>query len=232
MWFATAAKWFWTRLPAQIHHTSVRFSPMEGEPFLAEEDNFFSWGLTIPKAENTKLGTVLFLSPNPSVRYITPHFLKWKEDRRSLPITSKEVDFMGQGRNTGRRRRNWSLPLGKSELSKIYTYDVFTLTVLWVCREVGLVTKSCPALKTSQMVAHQGPLSMGFPKQEYGSGLPFPSSGELPNPGIKPRLSALQADSLPTEPPGKPLWVCLRCQNLVADWSVSWNVSLQAADID
>jgi len=45
---------------------------------------------------------------------------------------------------------------------------------------------------------------MKFSRQEYWSGLPFPSSGDLPNPGIKPRSAALQADSLPSEPPGKP----------------------------
>ena len=45
---------------------------------------------------------------------------------------------------------------------------------------------------------------MGFSRQEYWSGLPFPSPGDLPDPGIKPRSSALQADALPSEPPGKP----------------------------
>ena len=47
---------------------------------------------------------------------------------------------------------------------------------------------------------------MGFSRPEYWSGLPFPSPGDLPNPGIKPRSPALQvdADSLPAEPPGKP----------------------------
>jgi len=45
---------------------------------------------------------------------------------------------------------------------------------------------------------------MGFSRQEYCSGLPFPSPGDLPNPGIKPRSLALQADALPSEPPGKP----------------------------
>jgi len=49
-------------------------------------------------------------------------------------------------------------------------------------------------------VAIQAPLSMGFPRQEYQSGLPFPSPGDLPNPGIEPRSPALQADSLPSEP--------------------------------
>ena len=47
-------------------------------------------------------------------------------------------------------------------------------------------------------------LSMGFPRQEYWGGLPFPSPGDLPNPGVKPGSPALQADSLPTESPGKP----------------------------
>ena len=52
-------------------------------------------------------------------------------------------------------------------------------------------------------VARQSPVSMGFPRQEYWRGLPFPSPGNLPDPGIKFRSSALQADSLPTEPSGK-----------------------------
>ena len=52
-------------------------------------------------------------------------------------------------------------------------------------------------------VARQAPLSMGFSRQEYWSGLPCPPPGELPDPGIKPRSPALQADSLPSEPPGK-----------------------------
>ena len=49
---------------------------------------------------------------------------------------------------------------------------------------------------------HQVPPSMRFPRQEYWSGLPFPLLGDLPDPGIKPMSPALQADSLPTEPPG------------------------------
>ena len=57
---------------------------------------------------------------------------------------------------------------------------------------------------TPWAVAHQAPLSMEFSRQEYWTGLPFPSPGDLPNPGIEPRSPALQADSLPSEPPGKP----------------------------
>ena len=52
-------------------------------------------------------------------------------------------------------------------------------------------------------VAYQAPLFMEFSRQEYWSGLPFFSPGDLPNPGIKPRSPALQADPLPSEPPGK-----------------------------
>ena len=55
---------------------------------------------------------------------------------------------------------------------------------------------------TPWTVAYQAP-SMGFSKQEYWSGLPFPSPGDLPNPGIEPGSLALQADALPSEPPGK-----------------------------
>ena len=57
---------------------------------------------------------------------------------------------------------------------------------------------------TPWTVAYQVPLSMEFSRQEYWSGLPFPSLGDLPNPGIKPRSRALLADALPSEPPGKP----------------------------
>ena len=53
--------------------------------------------------------------------------------------------------------------------------------------------------------AHQAPPSMGFSRQEYWSGLSFPSPGDLPDPGIEPRSPALQADALTSEPPGKPL---------------------------
>ena len=53
-------------------------------------------------------------------------------------------------------------------------------------------------------VAHQAPLSAGFSRQEYWSGMPYPCPGNLPKPVIKPRSPALQADSLSFEPPGKP----------------------------
>ena len=64
---------------------------------------------------------------------------------------------------------------------------------------------SCLTLATPWTVAHQAPLSMEFCRQEYWGGLPFPSSGDLPDPGIKPMSPELQEDSLPSEPPRKPI---------------------------
>ena len=64
----------------------------------------------------------------------------------------------------------------------------------------GLVTKLC---LTPWTVACQASLSMGFSRQEYWSGLPFLSPGDLPDPGIEPGSPALQADSLPPELQGK-----------------------------
>ena len=57
-----------------------------------------------------------------------------------------------------------------------------------------------PHVATPWTVAHQAPLSLEFSRQEYWSGLPFPSPGDLPNPGIEPGSPALQEDSLPSEP--------------------------------
>ena len=83
----------------------------------------------------------------------------------------------------------------------------------------NLVTKSCPTLVTPWSVAHQASLSMGFSRQEYWSGLPFPSPGHLPNPGIDPRSPALQADSLPTEPANRILWGTLE-----GSWAGIWDL--------
>ena len=68
----------------------------------------------------------------------------------------------------------------------------------------GLVAKSCLTIVTPWTVAYQASPSMGFSRQDYWSGLPFPSLGDLPDPGIKPRSPALCRQTLlPSEPPGK-----------------------------
>ena len=63
---------------------------------------------------------------------------------------------------------------------------------------------------TPWIVAYRAPPTMGFSRQEYWSGLPFPSPGDLPSPGIKPRYPALEADALTSEPPGKPYQIVIR----------------------
>ena len=67
-----------------------------------------------------------------------------------------------------------------------------------------LVIQSCPILCKTTNLPNQAPLSMGFSRQEYWSGLPFLSPGDLPDSGIKLRSPKLQVNSLPSEPPGKP----------------------------
>ena len=68
-----------------------------------------------------------------------------------------------------------------------------------------LTAQLCPTLCNPMNAARQAPLSMGFSRQEYWSGLPCPPPGDLPNPGIKPRSPAFQVDFfLLFEPPGKP----------------------------
>ena len=75
----------------------------------------------------------------------------------------------------------------------------------WAEAEEGKVTSLSHVrlFATPWAVAHQASPSMGFSRQEYWSGLPFPSPGDLPDPGIEPGSPALQADTLPSEPPGK-----------------------------
>ena len=71
---------------------------------------------------------------------------------------------------------------------------------------------------TTWTIAHQAPLSMKFSRQEYRSGFPFPSPGDLTDPGIEPWSPSLQADSLPSEPLGKPVlgkWLCFAYQRFL-----------------
>ena len=65
------------------------------------------------------------------------------------------------------------------------------MRIYTACEGGGLITKSCPTLATPWIVVCQAPLSMRFSKQEYQSGLPFPSPGYLPDPGIEPGSPAL-----------------------------------------
>ena len=79
-----------------------------------------------------------------------------------------------------------------------------------------LVSQSSLTLCDPMDCSPPGPLSMEFSRQEYWNGLPFPSPADLPNPGIEPRSAALQADSLPSEPPAR-----LRARR--RRWSYPWS---------
>ena len=99
----------------------------------------------------------------------------------------------------------WCLGVWKTLLSEVMLLSIVSRfpalcwhTVVAVVGS-GVVAKSCPDLGTPWTVAHQAPLSMGFSRPPYWSELPFPSPGDLPDPGIEPGSPALRADALPTE---------------------------------
>ena len=77
-----------------------------------------------------------------------------------------------------------------------------------------LVTQWCLTFVTPRTGTCQALLSMGFSRQEYWSGLPFPSPGDLPDPGIEPRSPTLQADSLSCEPSGQLAQPLIRTQHV------------------
>ena len=108
---------------------------------------------------------------------------------------------------------------------------------------LSLVAQSCPTLATPWTVACQAPLSMGFSRQEYWSGLQYPSPGDLPKPGIEPGSHAWHADFLPTELWGKPqtirkhmvifgYWTCLiplnNSSNLCPVSIIKWTLQMEA----
>ena len=91
-------------------------------------------------------------------------------------------------------------------------------TIIYSCQDIFV---------TPWTVAHQAPLSMGFSRQEYWSGLPFPSPGDLPNPGIEPSSLALQADALTSEPPGKPkIYKQHECPSAEEWMRKMWSISI------
>ena len=95
------------------------------------------------------------------------------------------------------------------------------------CSKLLLCHVSCVQLfVTPWNGAHQAPLSMEFSSQEYWSGLPCPSPGDLANPGIEPRSPALQADSLLFELPRKPLVVKCQLINYKCSWGEEYRKSL------
>ena len=86
------------------------------------------------------------------------------------------------------------------EFRKVISWQVYGLQGIFEVKSLSRVR----LFTTPWTVAHQASPSMGFSRQEYWSGLSFPSPGDLPDPGIELRSPALEADALTSEPPGKP----------------------------
>ena len=101
---------------------------------------------------------------------------------------------------------------------------------------VRVVTQWCQLLSgvqffvTAWTIARQAPLSMEFSRLEYWNGLPFPTPGDLPDPRIEPGSPAVQAVSLPFEPPGKP--INLDRLNSSANWSFPDQMPLPNPNLD
>ena len=110
-------------------------------------------------------------------------------------------------------------------------WDLFNLSYAWRPALRVLISRVKWKVKwlsrvqlvaTPWTVAHQAPLPMGFSRQEFWRGLPFPSPGHLPNPGIKPGSPTLQVDSLPSVPPGKPRYFMGKVRLIAAPPSQQW----------
>ena len=95
--------------------------------------------------------------------------------------------------------------LSVENYSGISEWTLNRVAYVLISRKVKCENVSCSVVSISVQphMAQQAPPSMGFPRQEYWSGLPFPSPGDLPNPGTEPGSPAFWADSLLSEPPGK-----------------------------
>ena len=118
---------------------------------------------------------------NKACRFLTP------KPRLPAPLLCTKSQFSRARRCSSPSQKLWVIsPFSSAHISCVKSLSrVRLFATLWT-------------------VAPQAPLSMGFSRQEYWSRVPFPSPGHLPNPGVEPRSPALQADTLSSEPPGKP----------------------------
>ena len=117
-------------------------------------------------------------------------------------MPAREVDCYLRANNVQEQEvaSHWSCKL--EGISSGWLVPIAVCVCVCVCVCVKLLSR-VRLFVTLWTVAHQAPLSMGFSRQEYWSGLPFPSPGDLPNPGIEPGSPALQANDLSSEPPRK-----------------------------
>ena len=112
--------------------------------------------------------------------------------------------------------------LGLQTARPAWATNIFPFLYHFTFFKVKVKSFSCVWLfGTPLTVAYQASPSMGFSRQEYWNGLPFPSPGDLPDPGIKSRSPRLEADTLTSEPPRKPFNIILRYKNLKNKWNHS-----------
>ena len=135
-------------------------------------------------------------------------------------LRSREVEWFVQNQTASNKARTWTW--AKRLQSELLITVLFHLSQGTCC----LVTLSCLTLCSPRTIAHWGPVSPWEPRQEYRSGLPFPSPGDLPYPRIEPTSPAMQADSLPLSHLGTPYstWQCNEAIALKMAQQISWSL--------
>ena len=129
------------------------------------------------------------------------HFCPHRSERTQKKLTTS-VSYLQACLGTGSLTRWFRLLTDFSATWFLYNViEIWEGHPLLMCSSTCWVAYLCLLFVTPWIVPHQVTLSMGFPRQEYWSWLLFPSSGDLPDPGIKPGSPILQADALPSEPP-------------------------------
>ena len=156
------------------------------------------------------------------------------EDKNTLPKNVNQIPYLTQAslvaqmiKNPPAKQETWFQSLGQKDPleegrathSRTEVYNLIShlnsfpsrlpLPIKLGCSLPGVLPKVLTLVSGSKdslirTVAYEAPLSMEFSRQEYWSGLPYPSPGDLPDPGIEPKSPTWQADALPSEPPGKP----------------------------
>ena len=140
---------------------------------------------------------------DPVFLFLHKHFHSCPSSRWCHPaISSSIVPFSSWPQSLP---ASGSFPMG-SWLTCIYTIIIvyyILYTIYYFSSEPVKLLSRVRLFATPWTVAYQAPPSMGFSRQECWSGLPFPSPGDLPYPGIEPRFPTLEADALTAKPPGK-----------------------------